>query len=283
MRDQASNLRRQLHSKEAKTLAIVSGKGGVDKSNIALNFSLELIRQQKKVLLFDLDVGMGNIDILLGLHAEKTIVDMFNEQLSIHNIIKTGPESLAYIAGVSGSSDFFAMNQENRDYFFTQYQELTQFYDYIIFDIGVGVPNDSIFFILASDECIVITTPEPSSITDAYSMVKHVVANQSYMPIHVVINRSATQRDGERALERFKNVVYQFLHVEIQMLGIIPEDKIVSTAVRRQIPYVLLNEKSAVSKAIKQLVRNYTTKTIEVNKIGSASFVQKLKQIIAER
>ncbi|UJL47955.1 MinD/ParA family protein [Virgibacillus sp. NKC19-16] len=282
MYDQASSLRRQVHSKEAKTLAIISGKGGVGKSNIALNFSLELIRQQKKVLLFDLDVGMGNIDILLGLHAEKTIIDMFNEKLSIHEIIEKGPGGLAYIAGGSGLSDFFTMNQGNRDYFFVQYQELTEFYDYILFDMGAGATKDSIFFILASDECMVITTPEPTSITDAYSMVKHVASSQPDIPIYVVMNRSTTS-DGKISLERFKNVVDHFLHIDIKMLGIIPEDKTVFTAVRRQIPYVLLNEQSTISKATKQLVRNYTTNTSGVNKIESTSFVQKLKQLLAGR
>src|SRR5690625_476325 len=102
MNDQASNLRRKLadsrESKHAKTISIVSGKGGVGKSNFAVNFSLELLRNNKKVLILDLDVGMGNIDILLGLKAENTIIDMLNNYLSIHDIIERGPKRLSYIS-----------------------------------------------------------------------------------------------------------------------------------------------------------------------------------------
>ncbi|WP_240510150.1 MinD/ParA family protein [Virgibacillus profundi] len=287
MRDQAAVLRRQLQiskePKQAKTLSFISGKGGVGKSNIALNFSLELINNHKKVLLFDLDVGMGNIDILLGLNAQKTIIDMFNEQLSVHEIIEHGPNNLAYIAGGSGAGSLFNLNQVKMDYFLDQYNELIQMYDYIIFDMGAGATKDSLFFILASDECIVITTPEPTSITDAYGMIKHVINNQPEMPIYVVMNRSNTQKEGLKSLERFKNVIQKFLHINIHMMGILPEDKTVTSAVRRQIPFLLLNEKSAASKAVKQISLFYLTKSQDINHIEATSFVQKLKQYIMAR
>ncbi|GAB3067232.1 MinD/ParA family protein [Virgibacillus ainsalahensis] len=282
--DQASSLRRQLQvfgqQKQAKTLSVISGKGGVGKSNIALNFSLELINKQKKVLLFDLDVGMGNIDIMMGLHAAKSITDMFSEHLSIHDIIERGPNNLAYIAGGSGLSDVFIMNQEKRNYFLQQYQELVQMYDYIIFDMGAGATKDSIFFILASDECIVVTTPEPTSITDAYSIIKHVVNSKANMPIYVIINRSFSQKVGLESLERFGQVVLQFLHINIHKMGILPEDKAVSEAVLNQIPYILYNEKSAVSKAMKEVTDNYVRNSGEINKIAAPSFIQKIKLLI---
>ncbi|SDQ60229.1 MinD/ParA family protein [Virgibacillus salinus] len=287
MHDQAASLRRQLEiskdPRQARTIAVVSGKGGVGKSNVALNFSLELLNQDKKVLLLDLDVGMGNIDILLGLHSEKTIVDMFTGHLSVHDIIETGPRGLAYVAAGSGLTDLFMMDQEKRDYFYQQYDELVKMYDYIIFDMGAGATNDSLSLILASDECVVVTTPEPTSITDAYGMIKHILNKQRNMPISVIMNRSASVKSGYQALDRFQRVVTQFLDVEIQKLGILPDDKIVSTAVIRQIPYVLLNEKAAVSKAIKEIVNNYTSYGTEYQQQKSTSFVTKLKQFMMER
>ncbi|SEQ57715.1 flagellar biosynthesis protein FlhG [Virgibacillus subterraneus] len=287
MHDQAASLRRQLaiskDPRQGRTIAVVSGKGGVGKSNVALNFSLELLNQDKKVLLLDLDVGMGNIDILLGLHSEKTIVDMFTGHLSVHDIIETGPRGLAYVAAGSGLTDLFMMDQEKRDYFYQQYDELVNMYDYIIFDMGAGATNDSLSLILASDECVVVTTPEPTSITDAYGMIKHILNKQRNMPISVIMNRSASVKSGYQALDRFQRVVTQFLDVEIQKLGILPDDKIVSTAVIRQIPYVLLNEKAAVSKAIKEIVNNYTSYGTEYQQQKSTSFVTKLKQFMMER
>nr|WP_164668978.1 MinD/ParA family protein [Virgibacillus doumboii] len=284
--DQAESLRRQVeHTREpgqAKTIAVVSGKGGVGKSNVALNFALELLRHDNKVLLFDLDVGMGNIDILLGLHAEKSIVDMFNNQLTVHDIIETGPRGISYVAAGSGLTDFFTMNQEKRDYFFRQYDELITIYDYIIFDMGAGVTNDSLSFIVASDECIVVTTPEPTSITDAYGMIKHIINRQQSMPVSVIMNRSSI-KNGSQTMERFRLIVEQFLNIKIRKLGILPDDKTVSAAVVRQIPYVLLNEKAAVSRAIKDITIDYLQNGSEAKNQKSASFVQRLKAFVMER
>lgn len=287
MNDQAANLRKRLdrsHQRNtAKTISIVSGKGGVGKSNFAVNFSLELLGKNKKVLLFDLDVGMGNIDILLGLHANLTIVDMIEQELSIHNIIESGPNGLAYISGGSGLTTFFTMDESKREYFLEQYQQLTSTYDYIIFDMGAGATSESIFFVLASDECIVITTPEPTSITDAYGMIKHIVNHQQHMPIYFIMNRCPSQRVGKQSLERFQRVVAEFLQVEINPLGMLPEDRIVSTAVMRQTPYVLLNEKFAISKALRKITDNYVMDTQEKDHRRPFSFVQRLTKFLGER
>lgn len=286
--DQAMNLRRKLQQfkepKQAKTISVVSGKGGVGKSNFAVNFSLELLKIKKKVLLVDLDVGMGNIDILLGLNATKTIVDMFDQRLKIHDIIEEGPNDLAYIAAGNGLADFFDLDETKKDYFLEQYQELVQVYDYIIFDMGAGATNDSLSFIVASDECIAVTTPEPTSITDAYGMIKHILQTQQNMPISVIMNRSS-MKSGRQALERFQRIVEHFLTIEICKLGIIPDDKTVSTAVIRQIPYVLLNEKSAVSRAIKNITVNFLENEngAKEHKQQSVSFVQRLKEFVTER
>jgi len=284
MDDQAASLRRKVEMnsqpREAKTVSIISGKGGVGKSNIALNISLELLNQDKKVILFDLDVGMGNINILLGLQPKNSIVDLLNEKLSIFDIMEQGPRNLSYIAGGSGLSGFFTLDDSKKNYFFEQYNELIHLYDYIIFDMGAGVTEDSLFFILASDECIVITTPEPTSITDAYSMIKQVVTNGYDMPIHVILNRARSQKEGMQALKRFQQVVTQFLQIHINLMGIIPEDQIVSEAVRKQTPYVILNEKSRAAKAMRELTTNYIKSTKEMNRIRTNSFIQRLKKII---
>lgn len=290
MTDQAENLRQRISGKseptrEGRTISVVSGKGGVGKSNTALNFSIGLQKRGKKVLLFDLDVGMGNIDILLGIQTKYTIVDMFNNYMDIHDIIEVGPKGLSYIAGGSGLNDFFTLDQEKIDYFYEQYNKLVKKFDYILFDLGAGATSDSMVFVLASDECIVVTTPEPTAITDAYSMIKFIVKERRDMPISVIMNRSTRQKDGVQALNRFEKVVERFLNRKIKKIGILPDDKIVSTAVIRQTPYLLLNEQAAVSRAIKIIVNNYLTDSEELNsKMRTPfSFVRKLKQILSAR
>ncbi len=287
MSDQAKNLREQfkgpIKGKKGKTIAIVSGKGGVGKSNFAVNFSLELLQKQKSVLLFDLDVGMGNIDILLGLHAEQTVIDMIEKELPIRDIIEDGPRGLAYISGGTALTDFFTMDQHKRKYFYEQYQQLINVYDYIIFDMGAGATSDSMFFVLASDECIVITTPEPTAITDAYGMIKHIINNRQNMPIYVVMNRCRSKKIGERSLDKFQQVITSFLQIETRRLGILPEDKMVSTAVTRQTPYILLNEKLPVSKALKEIVQHYINEGDRPDHLGPISFVQRLTRLLKER
>lgn len=290
MNDQAAKLRRQFSNDDnedhkGQTISIVSGKGGVGKSNTALNFAIGLQEKDKKVLLFDLDVGMGNIDILLGIQTKYTIVDMFNNLMDIHDIIEVGPKGLSYIAGGSGLNDFFTLDQGKVDYFYEQYNRLVKSFDFILFDLGAGATSDSMVFVLASDECIVVTTPEPTAITDAYSMIKFIVKERQDMPISVIMNRSIKRKEGIQTLNRFEKVIKQFLNRDIKKIGILPDDKIVSTAVIRQTPYLLLNEQAAVSKAIRIIVNNYLTDSEDLNSRDRSpfSFVRKLKQILTER
>lgn len=286
--DQAENLRVQLKNnsqpvKNAKTLSVVSGKGGVGKSNIALNFAIDLIHHGNRVLVIDLDVGMGNIDVLLGQHADKSIVDMLHESLPVHDIIVEGPVNLAYISGGSGFTESFTMDQTKTDHFLLAFQKLRTMYDYILFDMGAGVTSDSIFFILASEECIVVTTPEPTAITDAYAMVKKVVHHDHAMPVSIIMNRVRDLRQGNLIVNQFQTIIRHFLNVEAKALGILPDDPTVSEAVFQQTPFILWKPRAPISKALHHITKNYVVNKIGTDKKESTSFVQKLKHLLMER
>jgi flagellar biosynthesis protein FlhG len=285
--DQAESLRRKIettkHELHAKTISFVSGKGGVGKSSIAVNFSIELSSQGKKVLLVDLDIGMGNVEILLGLQANKTIVNMLEDQIPIYDIMEIGPNNLHYIAGGSGLTNLFSIDQLKMDYFLAQYEKVVQMFDYIIFDMGAGATQSSIDFVLASDECIVVTTPEPTSITDAYSMIKYITGFNKEMPIYVVLNRSDNIKKGLMTVNRFQKLISQFLGIEMKFLGILPEDKAVSSAVIRQAPFVIDNSKSAISKSIKQLTDNYQNRLGGNTVKESSTFVERLKGLLSNK
>lgn len=288
MNDQAQNLRRKLskannHQHLAKTISFISGKGGVGKSNIALNFSLSLQERQKKVLLIDFDIGMGNIEILLGMPAKKSIADMFASYLSMTEIIQRGPYGLDVMSGGFGLTSVFRLDTGKKEHFYKEYEALMEKYDFIIFDMGAGVTEDSLFFILASDECIVTTTPEPTSITDGYGMIKHVVSKEPDMPIHVVMNRSLSRTSGLQALQRFQQVIRNFLNKEVSLIGNVPNDKLVQEAVIKQVPFTLMNKNASVSRAVADMAENYLlNKTISDEK-SSVSFIQKLKRLVGKR
>lgn len=285
MFDQAEHLRKKFSNdiKDTKTIAIISGKGGVGKSNTALNFSIELSKRGKKVLLFDLDVGMGNIDILLGKDSKYSIVHLFNEYRSIHDMIELGPKGLSYISGGTSLDHLLDLDEDKLNHFFEQYEYLVGKYDYIIFDLGASASYSIISFSLAADECFVITTPEPTSITDAYSMIKHIVNKQHDKEISVLMNRCNSTKEGRQTLRRFTEVIERFLDKKVRSLGMLPFDRTVTTAVMRQTPYVLLDKNAPVSKAMAEIVSNYLEQTNEINVLKRESFVHKLKRLITVR
>ncbi|MGN8644980.1 MinD/ParA family protein [Gracilibacillus sp. HCP3S3_G5_1] len=284
MADQAAKLRKKLkgvHSQyHAKTIAVVSGKGGVGKSNIALNFSLSLAKKGKKVLLFDLDIGMGNIDILLGKSSSYSIINMFEKNLSIYDIIEIGPNALYYIPGGSGQDDIFLLDDERLQYFLEQLEQIMGEYDYIIFDMGAGVTHETIHYILAVDECILVTTPEPTSMTDGYSMIKHVLLQQA-TKFHLIINRSKNNKQGIEVMNRMHSAVKRFLDHEITTLGTIPDDSAVTEAVLAQKPFIIHNPKSKASVALEHVTNNYLGEMSE-NSEG-LGFLNRLRRFMTER
>ena len=278
--DQAQRLRERLNSlkTEAKSVAVMSGKGGVGKSNFSLNFSLALQKENKRVLLFDLDIGMGNIDILLGESSTYSIVDFFNQDLLLSEIISSGPNGLDYISGGTGLGTIFSMDEQKFQRFLQQLGLLFKVYDFIVFDMGAGISKDSLRFLLSVDEIIVITTPEPTSMTDAYAAIKNVSLNNMTIPFSIVVNRAFNKKIGESTYLRLEQTIRQFLQREVSLLGTIPDDSTIMKAVIEQRPVILYQPNCQASKALMTISRDYLKKknTIEVVQ-DEAPFISKLK------
>ncbi|MGQ4664639.1 MinD/ParA family protein [Metabacillus halosaccharovorans] len=278
--DQAQRLRERLKSlkTEAKSVAVMSGKGGVGKSNFSLNFSLALQQEKKRVLLFDLDIGMGNIDILIGESSAYSIVDFFNQDMLLSEIISTGPNGLDYISGGTGLGIIFSMDEEKFQRFLQQLGLLFKLYDYIVFDMGAGISEDSLRFLLSVDEIIVITTPEPTSMTDAYAAIKNVCVNNRTIPFTIVVNRAFNKKVGETTYKRLEQTINQFLKREVSLLGTIPDDSTIMKAVIDQKPFILFQPGCQASKALKMISQNYLEKNNTMEKIQEeAPFISKLK------
>ncbi|MYL48677.1 P-loop NTPase [Halobacillus litoralis] len=285
MKDQAETLRQRMQDmdgkQQAKTIAIASGKGGVGKSNFCINFALQLMRNDKKVLVFDFDIGMGNIDILMGKSPRRTFIDLFREGMSIRDIIELGPESLSYIAGGSGLSTIFELDQAKFAYFQSEFEQLSKSFDYILFDMGAGATHDSLHLISAAHEAIVVTTPEPTSMTDGYAMIKHLVHKDKNLPIKILVNRSLNEINGKATFNRLSLVVKRFLEVEVSLLGVLPDDRSVLEAVNNQRPFVIDRPKSKVSRSLDELARKYLNEYRRQE--STFSFVDKLKRFVFER
>jgi flagellar biosynthesis protein FlhG len=289
MKDQAEELRIKLkvaaEDKAPKTLAVVSGKGGVGKSNLSLSFSISLASKGNKVLLFDMDLGMGNLDILMGNTSETSIVDFFEGSISLKDAVMDGPEGLKYIAGGSGLSHLVGLDVELVDKFIKELTVIFKEYDYVIFDMGAGITDGTLKFILSVQEIVVITTPEPTAMTDAYAMMKHIHLMDTTIPFYVVINRVQSEKEGQQTFSRLSKVVKSFLDREIICLGTVPDDRVIQQAVRSQIPFILYNEKAQASRALKEISNKYTRGQLsqELKTSNSHHFVSKLKQFLFER
>lgn len=295
MNDQADALRNKINrakntsekadEKNTKIIAVVSGKGGVGKSNFVVNFSLGLQKKEKQVLIIDLDIGMANIDILLGQSSSYSIVDMIEKEMSIWTVIEKGPLGLSYIAGGSGLSEIFEMNEEKADYFYRQIGSLEKEFDYIFFDMGAGVTNSSFHFLLSSHEVFLVTTPEPTSITDGYGMIKYIDSKEKELPISMIVNRTHSKKDGDHTSQNVLNVTKKFLNKDISLLATLPDDEVVWKAVRAQQPFLLFAPRSKPTGAIEKAVINY----LDINRKSRTkektihSFINKLKGFLSNQ
>ncbi|MCU7737212.1 MinD/ParA family protein [Priestia megaterium] len=289
MNDQAAVLREKVLKKHqnslrnCKTLAVLSGKGGVGKSNLSLNLSLALTKQKQRVLLFDMDIGMGNIDILIGQTASYTMVDLLEKKLSIQQIIKKGPQNLAYVAGGTGISSVFEWSPSDLAHLIQELNSLTNQYDYMIFDMGAGMSESVLKFLKAVDEIIVVTTPEPTSITDAYAAIKLAASYSVSAPVRLIINKTLSDKEGNETYERFNRAVQQFLNISISLLGIVPNDQAVQKAVNRQIPFLLQNPASKASISLIEMMNILIPQDNRVTAKNEGMFIRRLKRFFLER
>ncbi len=288
MNDQAQSLRNSLEQmaegKKAKIIAVVSGKGGVGKSNVSLNFSIELSRKGHKILLLDMDVGMGNIDILLGQPSGKSIVDVFTGKVDISEVLVKGPGNIFYVPGGTGLSRLFQVQTSHMEFFIKQLYSIIDDYDYVIFDLGAGMSESYLRLLLSVNEVIIITTPEPTAITDAYATMKYIHARETDAVFFLIVNKAYSNEAGKGVLIRLSKAAQQFLQKKIVDLGIIPEDKAVPKSVNRQVPFLIAEPNAKASRALQEIVAKYANLTYgEVSDKRAVSFFSKLKNYFKER
>jgi flagellar biosynthesis protein FlhG len=288
MKDQAEGLRNLVQTQGEKgtrttrIITVTSGKGGVGKSNFTLNFALSLQSLGYKVLVFDADIGLANIDVLMGVSSTYSLYHLLKKDKTIWEIIQKGSNDLEFIAGGSGFNDLLRLTEEELDYFAEQVMQLNGYVDFIIFDTGAGLSKETLKFILAAEEAIVVTTPEPTSITDAYAIIKMVNSMGHDVSFKLVINRVTDAREGKQTADKISLVAKQFLNIHIPTLGFVDDDPVVSKAVKRQIPFSIAFPYSTATKSIKTLTDNYIKgyRVIETPSTGVKSFLNKMLKLL---
>jgi len=282
MNDQASRLRQLLNrvnisNKGTSVITVTSGKGGVGKSTFVANFAIELSKKGFKVLIIDADFGLSNIDIIFGMNPPFNLHHVITGQKTISEIIAKGPFNIGVISGGSGVYDLLRLESEQLKVLVSSLLKLENMADIIIFDTGAGISENILSLIKSSNETIIVITPEPTSLIDAYAMLKTVSLVDNSSRVRMVINKVESEKEAKETLHNFINVVKNYLKINIEELGFIMNDNNVIKSVKEQNPFVISYSASTASKNMENIVDTYLDISSNTNeKAGIKRFLELL-------
>lgn len=238
-----------------KTVTVTSGKGGVGKTNLVVNMAMQLAAQDYRTCVFDADLGLANINIVCGLYPEHTVEDVVLRDKSLSDIIIKDYNGIDVIPGSSGVEKIANLDSSQLSTLISSFSILDE-YDYLFFDTAAGVSKNVISFCLSSSDIICIITPEPTSLTDAYALLKILYLNGVTGPVKIVVNQCKNTTIARQTYIRFKDVVQKYLKIELQALGVVLVDPHISESVSRQRPFISLYPNTVAAKCIKSIVNN---------------------------
>lgn len=252
--DQAENLRtiikkqNQKNIENARIIAVTSGKGGVGKSSTSINLAIQFRRMGKKVIILDADFGLANIEVMFGVIPKSNLSDLMFRGKELKEIIIDGPEGVQFISGGSGIAKLSNLDKEQIKRMVSKLSELEEMADIIIIDTGAGMSSSVMEFLTAAPEVIVVTTPEPTSITDSYALLKSLSMYDGFDPentrVRVIANKATSIEEGKSLYEKLSMVVEKFLKIKVEFLGIIPQDDSIVKAVMKQKPVSIMYPES---------------------------------------
>lgn len=245
----------------AVVLAITSGKGGVGKTNIAANLSVCMAADNQRVILIDADLGLGNLDVLMNIQPRYNLSHVVSGERTLEDITQIGPNGVEIICGGSGIETLANLNNFQRQRLLEEMQRLQDRSDMILIDTGAGIHSTVISFCLAADHTLVVTTPEPTAITDAYATIKVLAANHYSGRISLLVNMAPSLIEGKKVYRQIADVASRFLNVGVYEAGVLCKDENLVQAVRRREPVVLASPKAAVSIALAAISNRLTKGT----------------------
>lgn len=277
MSDQASNLRKLMEdraetqveessivttdnlstqNKSSRVITITSGKGGVGKTNIAVNLAIAFQMIGKRVLLIDADIGMANVDVILGSISKHNMLDLLQDDIELQDVLVEGPHGVRYISGSSGVEKALNFTYEERRMLHKKLAACSDLADIILIDTGAGLGRHVVDFVTAADEVLLITTPEPTSVSDAFAVIKVYTQHSERKNIRLVVNRIFDDEECIEITEKLSATSKKLLNMPIECVGYIFEDRTVIECVKKQIPFIVEKPNCLASKCIKQLVES---------------------------
>lgn len=287
--DQANQLRYLMNNSKpkikktinARVMTVSSGKGGVGKSNFSINLAIYFASLKKRVVVIDADFGLANIEVLLGIRPEYSFYHMLSGEKNMAEVMVDTKYGIKLISGGSGFKELSNLNNNEINLFIEQLDYIDKIADIIIIDTGAGISKSVTNFIAASDETIIVTTPEPTSFIDAYTLIKVIKENNSEIEkLKLVINKVDDKYEAERVFNKIYNVADKFLNIEIENTGYVLSDSYLLRAVKNQNPAILSYPNSDFSNSIKKIGdRLIKDKESEFTNQGITSFMEKFIKI----
>lgn len=266
----------QRSNRKTRIITITSGKGGVGKTNVATNMAIAYSQMGKKVILIDADLGLANVNVMMNIIPQYNLYHVMRKQKKMSEIILDTEFGIKLVAGASGFSKIANMTEDERNSFIDEMFTLADT-DIIIIDTSAGVSRNVLGFVAAADEVVIVTTPEPTSITDAYGIIKIIATEVDNLNINLkmIVNRVKTAVEGKRVADRMIQIAAQFLNLKVEYLGFIYDDPLVAQAVLRQRPFIISDPKGKASVCLKHIVsRIEKTEFLETE--GFGRFMRKL-------
>jgi flagellar biosynthesis protein FlhG len=279
IKDQASGLRNLSRTKPVKVIAVTAGKGGVGKSNISINLAIALAQLNKSVMLLDADLGLANIDIMLGLHPKYNLSHVIQGICHLSDIILRGPNGIRVIPASSGTESMTQLTQTEHAGIIDAFNELTDDLDYMIIDTAAGISDTVLSFTRSSQELIVVVCDEPTSLADAYALIKIMSNRYEWTHFHILANMVRNLKDGRELFNKLLRISEQFLDVQLDYLGAIPFDEHVHKAVKKQKPVLIAYPDSSASASLRELADGVNNWPYKPSLGGNTSFF--LERLVA--
>ncbi len=239
-----------------RVIAVTSGKGGVGKTNITVNLAIALAKNRQKVIILDGDLGLANVDLVLGIHPKYNLKHVLSGEKRPEEIIVDGPENIRVLPGGSGLYSMANITGEQALKLLKAFSIFENQTDYLLIDTAAGISSNVIDILVAAGEIIIVTTPEPTSVTDAYGLIKVAYSKRENINFKLIVNFASDQADAKDTAQRIISTAKHFLGLEVGYYGFIPLDKNVAQAVRKQEPFLLSYPKSPASLGLLELTRN---------------------------
>ncbi|QOL27105.1 MinD/ParA family protein [Thalassotalea sp. LPB0316] len=256
MLDQASGLRKMQQPKKVKVIAVSGGKGGVGKTNVSLNTAIAMAQMGKKVLVLDADLGLANVDVMLGLRVKKNLSHVMSGECELDDIIIEGPAGIKIIPATSGTQTMVDLTPSEHAGLIRAFSDMETDFDVLIVDTAAGISDMVLSFARAAQDVMLVVCDEPTSITDCYALMKLLSRDHGVFKFKVVANMVRSPKEGQQLFAKLTKVSDRFLDVALELVGIVPFDENIRKSVRKQQAIVEAFPDSPASKGFKRIAKN---------------------------